>query len=84
MSLNPRWREAQRKDDKKPRGKDPKPPQGSVKERDQINLTEQESRIMPVSRGGFEQGYNAQAADPASANGRAANWWRRCPWRAQT
>jgi hypothetical protein len=55
-------REAQRKDGKKPRGKDPKPPQGGAKERDQINLMDEESRIMPVSSGGFEQGYNAQAA----------------------
>ena len=29
---------------------------------DQINLTDEESRIMPVSGGGFEQSYNAQAA----------------------
>ena len=28
---------------------------------DQINLTDEESRIMPVSGGGFEQCYNAQA-----------------------
>lgn len=55
-------REAQRKDGKKPRGKDPKPPQGGARDRDQINLTDEESRILPVSSGGFEQGYNAQAA----------------------
>ncbi|MCI1047858.1 IS1182 family transposase [Caballeronia zhejiangensis] len=55
-------REAQRRTGKKPRGKDPKPPKGGAKERDQINLTDEESRIMPVSSGGFEQGYNAQAA----------------------
>ncbi len=29
--------------------------------RDQINLTDEESRIMPVAGGGFEQCYNAQA-----------------------
>jgi hypothetical protein len=28
---------------------------------DQINLTDEESRIMPISGGGFEQCYNAQA-----------------------
>jgi hypothetical protein len=28
---------------------------------DQINLTDEESRILPVSGGGFEQAYNAQA-----------------------
>jgi transposase len=55
-------REAQRQAGKKPRGQDPKPPQGGAKERDQINLTDEESRIMPGSSGGFEQGYNAQAA----------------------
>jgi hypothetical protein len=55
-------REAQRRTGKKPRGEDPKPPEGGAKERDQINLTDEESRIMPVSSGGFEQGYNAQAA----------------------
>jgi hypothetical protein len=30
---------------------------------DQINLTDQESRIMPVAGGGFEQCYNAQAVE---------------------
>src|SRR5258705_13435537 len=33
-------REVQRKDGKKPRGKDPKPPQGGARDRDQINLTD--------------------------------------------
>jgi hypothetical protein len=28
---------------------------------DQINLTDEDSRIMPVAGGGFEQCYNAQA-----------------------
>lgn len=54
-------REAQTKEGKKPRGKEPKPPQAGVRETDQINLTDEESRIMPVSGGGFEQAYNAQA-----------------------
>lgn len=54
-------REAQRKAGKKPKGNDPKPPQGGVRDTDQINLTDEESRIMPVSGGGFEQAYNAQA-----------------------
>ena len=31
------------------------------KARDQVNLTDEESRIMPTSGGGFEQCYNAQA-----------------------
>ena len=53
---------------KKPRGKEPKPPSGpSPKEKDQVNLTDEESRIMPVSGGGFEQCYNAQAAVDAES-----------------
>lgn len=46
---------------KKPRGKEPKPPQAGPTKKDQVNLTDEESRIMPVSGGGFEQAYNAQA-----------------------
>ena len=52
---------------KKARGKEPKPPTPGPAARDQVNLTDEESRIMPVSSGGFEQCYNAQAAvDTAS------------------
>ena len=47
---------------KKPRGKPPKPPTPGARPNDQVNLTDDESRIMPVSGGGFEQSYNAQAA----------------------
>ena len=47
---------------KKPRGKVPAAPQPGVRDSDQINLTDEESRIMPVAGGGFEQCYNAQAA----------------------
>ena len=55
-------REAKRKKPgQKPRGPKPKPPTGGVRDKDQINLTDEESRIMPVSGGGFEQAYNAQA-----------------------
>ena len=43
-------------------GKAPKAPDPAPKVQDQINLTDEESRIMPVSGGGFEQSYNAQAA----------------------
>jgi transposase len=52
----------QKKTGKKPGGKPPAEPQPGVKDRDQINLTDEESRIMKVSGGGFEQCYNAQAA----------------------
>ena len=47
---------------KKPGGKPPKPPVPGVQATDQLNLTDEESRIMPVAGGGFEQAYNAQAA----------------------
>jgi transposase len=46
---------------KKPRGREPKPPEPGPKKTDQVNLTDEDSRIMPTSGGGFEQTYNAQA-----------------------
>jgi IS5 family transposase len=46
---------------KKPGGKPPKPPESGPRANDQINLTDEESRIMKVAGGGFEQCYNAQA-----------------------
>jgi hypothetical protein len=55
-------RQAQRDAGKKPRGKDPEPPHSGPRAKDQISLTDEESRIMPQSGGGFEQSYNAQAA----------------------
>ena len=45
----------------KPGGKPPQPPVEGPLPTDQINLTDEELRIMPVSGGGFEQCYNAQA-----------------------
>ena len=54
-------RKSQREAGKKPRGKDPEPPQAGPKDGDQVNLTDEESRIMPFSGGSFEQSYNAQA-----------------------
>lgn len=51
---------------KKPGGKLPLAPQPGPQATDQINLTDEESRIMPVSGGGFEQAYNAQAAVDAT------------------
>jgi transposase len=56
-----------KKTGKKPGGKPPKPPAPGVRATDQINLTDEESRIMPVSGGGFEQAYNAQAAVDAGS-----------------
>ncbi len=55
-------RQAQRDAGKKPKGREPKPPTPGPKDKDQINLIDQASRIMPVSGGGFEQCYNAQAS----------------------
>lgn len=46
---------------KQPKGRAPKPPESGPRADDQINLTDEESRIMPQSGGGFEQSYNAQA-----------------------
>jgi transposase len=54
-------REAQRQAGQKPRGQEPKPPEAGPREKEQINLTDEESRIMPTAQG-FEQAYNAQAA----------------------
>ena len=54
-------REAQREAGKKPRGKEPQPPSSGPKASDQVNLTDEESRIMPGPSGGFGQSYNAQA-----------------------
>jgi transposase len=47
---------------KKPRGKPPAPPAEGPRPSDQVNLTDEDSRIMPTAGGGFEQSYNAQAA----------------------
>jgi transposase len=46
---------------KKARGKKPQPPTAGPTKKDQVNLNDSESRIMPTSGGGFEQAYNAQA-----------------------
>lgn len=43
-------------------GRPPEPPAEGPAAGDQVNLTDEESRIMPVPGGGFEQCYNAQAA----------------------
>jgi len=50
-----------KKTGKKPRGKPPKPPTAGPRGKDQVSLTDSESRIMPTSGGGFDQAYNAQA-----------------------
>jgi transposase len=52
---------------KKPSGKPPEPPNAGPVPGDQINLTDEDSRIMPVAGGGFDQCYNAQAAVAAGS-----------------
>lgn len=47
---------------KKPGGHAPSEPQAGPRPKDQVNLTDADSRIMPTSGGEFEQSYNAQAA----------------------
>jgi transposase len=59
-------RSKKEQEDKKPKGFPPKPPVPGPTGKDQVNLTDSESRIMPQGSG-FEQAYNAQAAvDTAS------------------
>ena len=52
---------------RKPRGKPPQPPVEGPLPTDQVNLTDEQSRIMPVAGGGFEQCYNAQAVVAAGS-----------------
>jgi hypothetical protein len=52
---------------RKPGGKPPQPPVEEPAPSDQVNLTDEESRIMPVAGGGFDQCYNAQAAVAADS-----------------
>ena len=47
---------------RKLRGKQAAAPDETPNPSDQMNLTDGESRILPVSGGGFEQAYNAQAS----------------------
>jgi Transposase and inactivated derivatives len=53
-------REAARQAGKKPRGREPKAPDPAPGEKDQVNFTDSESRIMKT-KDGFQQCYNAQA-----------------------
>ena len=52
---------------KKPGGKPPALPAEGPRPTDQINLTDEDSRIMPMAGGGFEQCYNAQAVVEAGS-----------------
>jgi hypothetical protein len=52
---------------KKSGGRPPAPPVEAPGPADQVNLTDEESRIMPGAAGGFEQCYNAQAVVAADS-----------------
>jgi len=52
---------------KKPGGRPPASPVEGPRPTDQVNLTDEDSRIMPVPGGGFEQCYNAQAVVAAGS-----------------
>jgi len=52
---------------RKPSGRPLQAPVESPLPTDQINLTDEDSRIMPVAGGGFEQCYNAQAVVAADS-----------------
>jgi len=52
-----------RKHRKRPRGREPKPPEAGPRDKDQYNFTDPESRIMKSSTNdGFDQHYNVQVA----------------------
>ena len=57
-----RRREREEATGKKPRGRPPQEPEAGPKDKDQVNFTDEHSRIMPGGGGEFVQGYNAQAA----------------------
>ena len=59
--------EKAKKSGRKPGGKPPLPPTADPGPKDQLNLTDADSRIMPVAGGGFDQTYNAQAAMAAGS-----------------
>lgn len=56
-----RRQEKAKRTGRKPGGRPPQPPSPDPQPKDQVNLTDAESRIMPTSGGGFDQAYNAQA-----------------------
>ena len=57
-----RRREREEATGKKPGGRPPQEPEAGPKGKDQVNFTDEQSRIMPAGGGEFVQGYNAQAA----------------------
>ena len=53
-------RQALEAEGKKPRGREPEPPSSQPEGKDQVNFTDEQSRIMKT-KDGFQQAYNAQA-----------------------
>lgn len=55
-----RREDRERETGRKAGGREPKPPEPGPRDKDQVNFTDEESRIMPSAEG-FVQAYNAQA-----------------------
>lgn len=53
--------EKEEKTGKKVRGRKPKPPEPGPRDKDQVNFTDPQSRIMPTSQNGWQQAWNVQA-----------------------
>ena len=62
-----RRKEKQARTGKKPGGRPPQAPSNEPNEKDQVSLSDEDSRIMPGS-GGFVQSYNAQAGVDADTH----------------
>lgn len=62
-----RRKEKEERTGKKPGGRPPKAPSADPKPKDQVSLTDEDSRIMP-SNAGFVQAYNAQAGVDADTH----------------
>jgi transposase len=66
----------------KPKGRPPEPPVAGPRPTDQINLTDEESRIMPVAGGGFAPlpFGSSNATMPRPWSPRAVCWWSPPRW----
>jgi len=71
--------EVKTKTGKSAKGRAPVVPQEGPRAKDQANLTDEESRIMPGKAGGFEQAYNAQAAVEVKSRIIVENHISQCP-----
>lgn len=64
----------ERETGRKPGGKPPSPPVAEPRAQDQLNLTDEESRIMPARGGVFEQAWNGQAGVDTQSMLVVAQW----------